>query len=212
MATTTPNYGWTVPTSTDLVKDGATAIETLGDSIDASMFSALGTKKAGMVLLNTTNFTSVTSQQINSVFNSTYDYYKIELIMPTASTAGSVAIQYCTGGTANNTSNYNNVTWAFRSGNGQLVDTANEGSTSASVFSALGNGLTMTFNIFNPFSSTKQTYGTGIGINVSASAGYNTLAMIHGHRFNGTTSFDGIRFNFGANNQTGTILIYGVNQ
>jgi hypothetical protein len=37
MATTTPNYGWTVPTSTDLVKDGATAIELLGDSIDASL-------------------------------------------------------------------------------------------------------------------------------------------------------------------------------
>ena len=37
MATTTPNFGWSVPTSTDLVKDGATAIETLGDSIDASL-------------------------------------------------------------------------------------------------------------------------------------------------------------------------------
>ena len=37
MATTTPNYGWVVPTSTDLVKDGATAIETLGDSADATL-------------------------------------------------------------------------------------------------------------------------------------------------------------------------------
>lgn len=39
MATTTPNYGWTVPTSTDLVKDGATAIETLGDAVDATVFA-----------------------------------------------------------------------------------------------------------------------------------------------------------------------------
>lgn len=37
MATTTPNFGWPVPTSTDLVKDGAVAIETLGDSIDADL-------------------------------------------------------------------------------------------------------------------------------------------------------------------------------
>lgn len=37
MATTTTNYGWTVPTSTDLVKDGATAISTLGQNIDTSM-------------------------------------------------------------------------------------------------------------------------------------------------------------------------------
>jgi hypothetical protein len=42
MATTTPNFGWSVPTSTDLVKDGATAIETLGDSIDASMVDLKG--------------------------------------------------------------------------------------------------------------------------------------------------------------------------
>lgn len=42
MATTTPNFGWTVPTSTDLVKDGATAIETLGDGIDASFVDLKG--------------------------------------------------------------------------------------------------------------------------------------------------------------------------
>lgn len=42
MATTTPNYGWPVPTSTDLVKDGATAIETLGDAIDASLLDLKG--------------------------------------------------------------------------------------------------------------------------------------------------------------------------
>jgi hypothetical protein len=41
MATTTPNYGWPVPTSTDYVKDGATAIEALGDAIDASVFTQL---------------------------------------------------------------------------------------------------------------------------------------------------------------------------
>jgi hypothetical protein len=34
MATTTTNYGWTVPQSSDLVKDGATAIATLGNDID----------------------------------------------------------------------------------------------------------------------------------------------------------------------------------
>lgn len=41
MATTTPNNGWSVPTSTDYVKDGATAIETLGDAIDASVGTGL---------------------------------------------------------------------------------------------------------------------------------------------------------------------------
>jgi hypothetical protein len=54
MATTTPNFGWTVPTSTDLVKDGATAIETLGDSIDASMVDLKG-GTTGQVLSKASN-------------------------------------------------------------------------------------------------------------------------------------------------------------
>ena len=52
MATTTPNFGWTVPTSTDLVKDGATAIETLGDGVDAS-FVGLKGGTTGQVLSKT---------------------------------------------------------------------------------------------------------------------------------------------------------------
>lgn len=54
MATTTPNFGWAVPTSTDLVKDGATAIETLGDSIDASLVDLKG-GTTGQVLSKASN-------------------------------------------------------------------------------------------------------------------------------------------------------------
>jgi len=54
MATTTPNFGWSVPTSTDLVKDGATAIETLGDSIDASLVDLKG-GTTGQVLSKNSN-------------------------------------------------------------------------------------------------------------------------------------------------------------
>ena len=54
MATTTPNFGWAVPTSTDLVKDGAVAIETLGDSIDASLVDLKG-GTTGQVLKKASN-------------------------------------------------------------------------------------------------------------------------------------------------------------
>jgi hypothetical protein len=54
MATTTPNFGWPVPTSTDLVKDGATAIEGLGDAIDASLLDLKG-GTTGQVLKKNTN-------------------------------------------------------------------------------------------------------------------------------------------------------------
>jgi hypothetical protein len=54
MATVTPNFNWPVPTSTDLVKDGATAIEALGDSIDASMVDLKG-GTTGQVLAKASN-------------------------------------------------------------------------------------------------------------------------------------------------------------
>jgi hypothetical protein len=38
MATTT-NYGWTTPNDTDLVKDGAAAIRSLGSAIDTTEFN-----------------------------------------------------------------------------------------------------------------------------------------------------------------------------
>lgn len=39
---TTTNYGWTTPADTDLVKDGASAIRTLGTSIDTTVFNNAG--------------------------------------------------------------------------------------------------------------------------------------------------------------------------
>ena len=52
MATTTTNFGWTVPQSTDLVKDGATAISTLGSGIDTSLVKLKG-GSTGQVLSKT---------------------------------------------------------------------------------------------------------------------------------------------------------------
>jgi len=42
MATTTTNFGWDIPQSTDLVKDGATAIATLGQDIDTALVDLKG--------------------------------------------------------------------------------------------------------------------------------------------------------------------------
>ena len=86
MATVTPNFNWPVPTSTDLVKDGATAIEALGDSIDASLVDLKG-GTTGQVLSKTTNtdmdFTWVTTDDANAIQNSIVDA-KGDLISATA--------------------------------------------------------------------------------------------------------------------------------
>lgn len=72
MATTTPNFGWSVPTSTDLVKDGATAIETLGDAIDASLLDLKG-GTTGQVLSKNSNtdmdFTWIEQDDSTLAFN-----------------------------------------------------------------------------------------------------------------------------------------------
>lgn len=72
MATTTPNFGWPVPTSTDLVKDGAVAIEGLGDAIDASLLDLKG-GTTGQVLSKATNadmdFTWVAQDDSNAIQN-----------------------------------------------------------------------------------------------------------------------------------------------
>lgn len=86
MATTTPNFGWAVPTSTDLVKDGAVAIETLGDSIDASLVDLKG-GTTGQVLAKASNtdmdFSWVAQDDSNAIQNAIVDA-KGDLIAATA--------------------------------------------------------------------------------------------------------------------------------
>jgi hypothetical protein len=86
MATTTPNFGWAVPTSTDLVKDGAVAIETLGDSIDASLVDLKG-GTTGQVLAKASgtdmDFSWVAQDDSNAIQNAIVDA-KGDLIAATA--------------------------------------------------------------------------------------------------------------------------------
>jgi hypothetical protein len=86
MATVTPNFNWPVPVSTDLVKDGATAIEALGDSIDASFVDLKG-GTTGQVLSKASNtdldYTWVTSDDANAIQNTIVDA-KGDLIAATA--------------------------------------------------------------------------------------------------------------------------------
>jgi len=86
MATTTPNFGWPVPTSTDLVKDGAVAIEGLGDAIDASLLDLKG-GTTGQVLAKASgtdmDFSWVAQDDSNAIQNAIVDA-KGDLIAATA--------------------------------------------------------------------------------------------------------------------------------
>lgn len=86
MATTTTNFGWDIPQSTDLVKDGATAIAALGQDIDTSMNGLRG-GTTGQVLSKTSGtdmaFTWVTQDDANAIQNAIVDA-KGDLITATA--------------------------------------------------------------------------------------------------------------------------------
>lgn len=85
MATTT-NFGWETPDDTDLVKDGAAAIRTLGQAIDTSMMDLEG-GTTGQVLSKASNadmdFTWVTTDDANAIQNAIVDA-KGDLISATA--------------------------------------------------------------------------------------------------------------------------------
>ena len=127
MATTTPNYGWPVPTSTDYVKDGATAIEALGDAIDATVFG-LG---SGLTLVKTQTIgTAVSSVNVTSAFSATYDSYKIIVSGGTSSANGDLNLQLGAS------------TTGYYSGRGAVVYSSSSGSNSG-----LNNGSSWTGGI-----------------------------------------------------------------
>jgi hypothetical protein len=98
MATTTTNFGWDIPQSTDLVKDGATAIAALGQDIDTAFVDfkggttgqvlkktsgtdldvEWGTVSSGLTLINTTSFSAVSAFNLAAdTFTTTYTNYFI---------------------------------------------------------------------------------------------------------------------------------------
>jgi hypothetical protein len=86
MAITTTNFGWDIPQSTDLVKDGATAIAALGQDIDTAFVDLKG-GTTGQVLSKASatdlDYSWVTTDDANAIQNSIVDA-KGDLIAATA--------------------------------------------------------------------------------------------------------------------------------
>jgi len=208
MATTTPNYGWAVPTSTDLVKDGATAIETLGDAIDASMNTALGTKKAGMVLLNTTSFSAVASQSINDVFSTTYDNYKLHFI-GTTSTENTINLRMRVAGADNSTSNYYFQRTISKDGN-NVTGSEALATTSWAGFNTNTTNSIIEVEMFSPFLATATTF-LGRYEKVETLATVHETATLSGIH-NVASSFTGVTYTVGGGTMSGTISVYAYNK
>jgi hypothetical protein len=205
MATTTTNYGWAIPQSTDLVKDGATAIATLGSAIDTSINTALGTKKAGMVLLNTTSFSAVASQSINDVFSATYDNYKIIINISNSTLSSSLSMRMRVSGTDNTNNEYTRTKFYVDQTNAFGSDSGSAGTSSFLIGDTQGtDGNQTLIEMQAPF-LTQLTKHTTIGtkrLNYFAMSGSTTV----------TTSYTGFTLLQGGTNMTGTVSVYGYNK
>jgi len=207
MATTTPNYGWDVPTSTDYVKDGASAIETLGDDIDASLFSITGGKNVGMPLLDSRSFTTASTVTIDGIFTSAYRNYKIVITSSGLATSGGLLLQFRAGGTTTAGTAYNFATRGLLS-QGSASDGNNNSAASIQLnFTVNTPGVSATeLTVFNPQLAT-QTFVTAMSASSQATA--QNYVFSTGAMTTVTTAFDGLIFTQ-SGTASGVVRIYGL--
>jgi hypothetical protein len=202
MATTTPNYGWDVPTSGDYVKDGAVAIETLGDDIDASLYSITSGKDVGLVHIGTTSFTSASAIIVDNVFSADFKNYRLVLNL-TYSTSLQVSYRLRVGGAAISAANYNYVLGTLGSLTGSTLIATYFGRTQTSAIVAASDvSSTNVYDIGRPFETAVTTWsGTGgihIGNGQFVAGGYNA-----------STSATGFELNTNTGTVTGSLQVFG---
>jgi hypothetical protein len=203
---TTSAYGWNIPDNTDLVKDGALAIRTLGNAIDTSMNTALGTKKAGMVLLNTTSFSAVSSVSLPAgTFTSSYENYLV-IIKAINSASNGHNFRFRASGTDVTSNNY--YTQRVGIANATTSFSRSAPSTAADI-SAYGAVETFwELNVYRP-QLTATTYWSS---KASAHDGTTVYFQDAAGFLNVTTACDSLSWIVGSGTMTGEISAYGYNK
>lgn len=205
MATVTPNYGWSVPTSTDYVKDGASAIETLGDSVDSTLYTINGgSALTGLHLINSTVVSAQSSVTINSVFSATYDAYRVVISNVSMSAANNLILRLGASTTGyyfcelSGGGNYSGT--AASAGNG-----ANQNQYTTGIVTDTTNRTGGWIEIQNPFlAQTTSIQSQGSDTRTTGS-GTRIVSGFH----NVTTSYTGLFIGMLSGTFSGTVSVYG---
>jgi hypothetical protein len=204
---TTTNNGWTYPESTDLVKDGATAIQTLADDIDTTL-GVYAPSSSGLTLINTTSFSGVSSQSFNDVFSATYENYVVVMCFECTADTG-VFFRWRVSGTDDSSANYS---WVQMNNFGGATTPAGTGANTATsaritqVNAATSSARTH-HTFFRPFATDYSGY---VGTILGGTGRVNYLQGTTGMGFNGTTSFTGFSLLPTTGTITGFVKIYGL--
>ena len=202
MATTT-NYSWTTPDNTAYVKDGASAIRTLGSSVDTTLFGITNGKNTGLVPISTTALSGSSSVSISNVFTSAYDYYIVHMMLVPAAGNPVMSYRFRDSGGDVSVSSYVRqylVCDSTTVSAGRVTTTsANNGQLSAGIYSSIKMA------IYNPNLATT----TSVMSECSSGAGgaYIDLEYVN---YTAATVMTGITFFPGSSSVTGNIRIYGV--
>jgi hypothetical protein len=191
MPTTTPSFGWPVPVSSDLVKDGATAIESLGDAIDASMTDLKG-GTTGQVLAKASNtdmdFSWVAQDDSNAIQNSIVDA-KGDLIAATANdTPARLAVG--TNGqvlTADSTT-ATGLAWAAAASGGGMTLLASGSLTGSAVNLTSINGTYRDLKLYvRNFAPVNDNFGLSFRFNNDSNTRYYMGGPVTGGVFNSSS-------------------------
>jgi hypothetical protein len=161
MATTT-NYSWSTPDNTAYVKDGASAIRTLGSSVDTTLFTALGGSYPGLRLIKTqTVGSAVSAVTVTGAFSTTYENYRVVISGVDGSTVA--AYLFTLGSTS--TGYYGSQYYDAYTGTSGTDRNNNAAYNQVGITAADDNG-NATFDVINPFlakrTSVTGTYNAGL--------------------------------------------------
>jgi hypothetical protein len=200
----TANNNWPYPESTDLVKDGATAIENLADAIDTTL-GVFTPSTPGLSLISTTSFNAVSSVSLpTDTFTTTYDNYRVMFFAVGSDV--NFNFRFRSAGTDNSTSNYFWGQYYIAYGAGPTINALTGGGavTLAQIGGVSSGGGAYIVDIFNPKTST--TYSIANFVNAES---YNRNGST---QFRANTSFDSCSFLPASGTITGSYAVYGYNK
>jgi hypothetical protein len=192
--------GIVYPASTDLVKDGATAMGTISTTVDA---------KTGLVLLNTTSFTTQTSVSVSDVFSTNYTNYRI-LGKATMTSIAAFRMRLRVSGADDTNAVYASAYNFVDPGSG----TGGNGTNAASYYSINSDANTNEISFIIDCMYPNVVDETRINFQASWS-GYGTGAPYFNHGggvFKNTTAFTGFTILPSTSNITGDVSVYGYNK
>lgn len=199
--------GLTALAASDIVEVFSVVARVVGDVYTQSQTNSLLDAKSnvsttGLVLLNTTPFTTATNVVLDNIFTDSYTNYKIQLVTTTNVGNGQLYFELRSAGSNIQTNYIYNV---LRSYGTTINSYAGSTTQIAPVGQFYNSPYIFDMDIFNP----KTTNKTGFVFNGFIEDAADKMQQRGSGYQNSTTSIDGIRAVYPGTSMTGTIKIYG---